>query len=74
MELNSVRLADGCEKGLGIFGSFAQYFETVNVVPKRNNTECKHRYTKTCSIDCPSHRTGFMGSHKICWQQKGQRL
>ncbi len=74
MELNSVRLADGCEKGLGIFGSFATYFDSVNVVLKRDNTECAYRYTKNCSINCPSHRTGFMGSHKISWQQKGKRL
>ncbi len=74
MELNSVRLADGCEKGLGIFSSFALYFEPVNIVPKRNNTECEHRYAKKCGIDCPSHRTGFIGSHKISWQQKGKRL
>lgn len=74
MELNSVRLADGCEKGLGIFSSLAPYFEPVNIVPKRNNTECKHRYTKKCGTDCPSHRTGFIGSHKISWQQKGKRL
>jgi hypothetical protein len=76
MELNSVKLVDGCEKGLGIFGSFATYFDSVNVnvIPKRNNTECEHRYSKNCGIDCPSHRTGFMGGHKISWQQKGKRL
>ncbi len=74
MELNAIRLADGCEKGLGIFSSLAQYFEPVNVVPKRNNVECEYRHTKTCGIYCPSHRTGFVGSHKICWQRKGKRM
>ncbi len=68
MELNSIRLVDGCEKGLGIFGSFAPYLEHVNIVPKRNHTECKQRYTKTCGVDCPSHKIGFVGSHKISWK------
>lgn len=74
MELNSIRLVDGCEKGLGIFNSFAQYFEHVNIVPKSNNTECKYRYTKTCNIDCPSHVIGFLGSHKISWRKIGKRM
>lgn len=40
---------------------FTDAIDSVNVVPKRNNTECAHQYTKNCGMNCPSHRTGFMG-------------
>ena len=69
-----IRPVSGCVIGKGIFASFA-HFEENNILPIRLVTECRQKYSKNCSIDlCPRFKTGFLGSHKISWQNEGARM
>jgi hypothetical protein len=69
-----IRPVSGCVIGKGIFASFAHYEET-DILPLRLVTECRQKYSKNCSIDlCPRFKTGFLGSHKVSWQNEGARI
>lgn len=69
-----IRPVSGCAIGKGLFASFASY-EQTDTLPISLVTECIRKHTKDCSIDiCPRFRIGIMGSHRICWQNKGPRM
>ena len=70
----NIRPVSGCAIGKGLFASFAGYEET-DILNLRLVTECKLKYTESCSIDiCPRFRTGILGSHRISWQNEGARI
>ncbi len=68
-----IRPVSGCAIGKGLFASFAAY-EQTDIIPLRLVTECMQKLTKDCNTDCPRFRTGFIGSHRISWQNDGARV
>jgi len=62
---------------VGIFGVLDERFRKIllgKTIPARENTDCAHRRSAQCNVDCLRARTGYQSDWKVSWQQKGRRM